>query len=153
MISLVGVNQTVGHNYVVFPSISPSKLSLLRRVSLATELSCAPVCACVRRCLNVKMRNPAFTCYRSVCHIQLSVTHQWLQQCEGELRPHPAHNINGGRCLLLWHSSIIMYSGPTRCCGITITVLEQHLVLSVEKLNAPNLIFRSLFASPDRKCR
>lgn len=75
MISLVGVNQTVGHNYVVFPSISPSKLSLLRRVSLATELSCAPVCACVRRCLNVKMRNPAFTCYRSVCHIQLSVTH------------------------------------------------------------------------------
>lgn len=100
MISLVGLNQTVGHNYVVFPSISPSKLSLLRQVSFATELSRAPVCVIVRVCAYAWMSKytTPHLLVKGVCHIQVSVTHQGLQQSEGELRPHPAHNINGGRC-------------------------------------------------------
>lgn len=107
-ISLVGLNQTVGHNYVVFPSISPSKLSLLRRVSWATSLSCAPMCACVRVCLNVKIHNPRIY-VTGVCVIFKWVWHtRDFSKMKGGWGLIQPIILMGADVLLLWHSSIIM---------------------------------------------
>lgn len=111
MISLVGLNQTVGHNDVVFPSISPCKLSLLRWVSLATELSCPPVCACVRVCAYAwmsKYRTP-YLRVTGVCVIFKWVWHaRGFSKVKGSWGLIQPMILMGANVLLLWHSSIIM---------------------------------------------
>lgn len=69
-------------------------------------------CACVRVWMS-NQTNPTFICCgRSVCHIQVNVTHRGLQQTDGEPRPRPrpACNIYGclGTAAKQWCSGLLI---------------------------------------------